>query len=71
MKTMKKVLGIVLVAAMLLNVFALGVFAAYPEDTAVKLYVTADSDTYAAGDPITFTVWATKEHTLLLLRKVP
>lgn len=58
MKTTKKVLGIVIALAMLLNVFALGVFAAYPADTAVKLYVTADSDTYAAGDTITFTVWA-------------
>lgn len=58
MKTTKKVLGIVLAVAMLLNVFALGVFAAYPEDTAVKLYVTSDKDTYAAGETITFTVWA-------------
>lgn len=58
MKTTKKVLGIVLAVAMLLNVFALGVFAAYPDDTAVKLYVTSDKDTYAAGETITFTVWA-------------
>lgn len=58
MKTTKKVLGIVLAVAMLLNVFALGVFAAYPEDTAIKLILTPDKDTYAAGEDIIFTVSA-------------
>lgn len=58
MKTTKKVLGIVLAIAMLLNVFALGVFAAYPEDTAIKLIITPDKDTYVAGEDITFTVSA-------------
>lgn len=58
MKTTKKVLGIVIVLAMLLNVFALGVFAAYPDDTAIKLIITPDKDTYVAGEEITFTVSA-------------
>jgi hypothetical protein len=56
MKTSKKVLGVVLTLIMLVNVFAVSVFAAYPDDAACALIVKTDKDTYAAGDDVTLTV---------------
>lgn len=56
MKTSKKILSVVLVLMVLANVFAVSAFAAFPDDAAVKLIITADKDSYAAGDTIVFTV---------------
>lgn len=56
MKTSKRILGIALAIIMIFNVFAVGVFAAFPDDAGVKLIITADKATYAPGEEITFTV---------------
>ncbi len=56
MKTSKKILSVVLVLMVLANVFAVSAFAAFPDDTAVKLIITADKESYNPGDEITFTV---------------
>lgn len=56
MKISKKILGVALVLTMILNVFAVGAFAAFPDDTAVKLMVSTDKETYAQGDEIVLTV---------------
>lgn len=56
MKISKKILGVVLVLTMILNVFAVGAFAAFPDDTAVKLMIATDKETYAPGDEIVLTV---------------
>lgn len=56
MKISKKILGVALAVIMIFNVFAIGTFAAFPDDTAVKLQVTADKAVYAPGDVITLTV---------------
>lgn len=55
MKTSKKILGVVLALAMLVNVFAMFSFAAAP-DSAIDLTITADKASYSAGDVVTFTV---------------
>lgn len=55
MKMTKKVLGVLLALAMLVNVFAMFSFAAAP-DSAVDLYLRTDKDSYKAGDTVTFTV---------------
>lgn len=55
MKISKKILGVALVLTMILNVFAVGAFAAFPDDTAVKLTISADKETYAAGDEVVLT----------------
>lgn len=55
MKTSKKILGVVLALVMLVNVFAMFSFAAAP-DSAIDLTITADKDSYSAGDVVTFTV---------------
>ncbi len=56
MKISKKILGVALALIMIFNVFAIGTFAAFPDDTVVKLQVTADKAVYAPGDIITLTV---------------
>ena len=56
MKTSKKVLGVVLTLIMLVNVFAVSVFAAYPDDAAVALIVKTDKASYAAGETVVLTV---------------
>lgn len=56
MKTLKKVLGVVLAIVMLANVFAMGVSAAFPDDTAVKLMLSTDKTTYAPGDTVIVTI---------------
>lgn len=55
MKMTKKVLGVVLALAMLVNVFAMFSSAAAP-DSAVDLYMRADKEYYSAGDTVTITV---------------
>ena len=55
MKISKKILGVALVLTMILNVFAVGAFAAFPDDTAVKLTISADKETYSAGDEVILT----------------
>lgn len=55
MKISKRILGVALVVIMVLNVFAVGAFAAFPTDTAVKLALKADKTSYAKGDTITLT----------------
>lgn len=52
MKISKKVLGIAMAIIMIFNVFAIGTFAAFPDDTVVKLAVSTDKATYAPGDEI-------------------
>lgn len=63
MKNSKRILGVALALIMIFNVFAIGTFAAYPEDTAVKLGLKTDKATYAQGEEvtITFTVQAIDE----------
>lgn len=56
MKTSKKVLGVVLTLIMLVNVFAVSVFAAYPDDAACALIVKTDKANYAPGDEVVLTV---------------
>lgn len=58
MKTSKKVLGVVLTLIMLVNVFAVSVFAAYPDDAAVALIVKTDKTSYSAGETVKVTVSA-------------
>lgn len=55
MKTSKKILGVLLALAMLVNVFAVFSFAAAP-DSAIDLTLTPDKASYRAGDTVTFTV---------------
>lgn len=55
MKTAKKVLGVLVALAMLLNVFAMMSFAMTP-DTAIDLLISADKASYKQGDTVTFTV---------------
>lgn len=55
MKTSKKILGVLLALAMLVNVFAVFSFAAAP-DSAVDLTLTPDKASYSAGDVVTFTI---------------
>ena len=55
MKISKKILGVALALIMIFNVFAIGTFAAFPDDAVVKLQVTADKAVYAPGDIITLT----------------
>ena len=56
MKISKRILGVAVALIMIFNVFAIGTFAAFPDDTVVKLQVTADKAVYAPGDIITLTV---------------
>lgn len=60
MKTSKKLLGVILALAMLVNVFAMFSYAAAP-DSAIDLYLTPDKESYSAGDTVTFTVSAKVE----------
>lgn len=60
MKTSKKLLGVILALAMLVNVFAMFSYAATP-DSAIDLYLTPDKESYSAGDTVTFTVSAKVE----------
>lgn len=55
MKISKKILGVALALIMIFNVFAVGTFAAYPDDTLVSLGMTTDKAVYAPGDTITIT----------------
>ena len=55
MKTSKKILGVLLALAMLVNVFAVFSFAAAP-DSAIDLTITPDKESYSAGEVVTFTV---------------
>lgn len=55
MKTSKKLLGVILALAMLVNVFAVFSFAAAP-DSAVDLTMSVDKASYSAGDTVTITV---------------
>lgn len=55
MKTTKKVLGVLVALAMLVNVFAMFSFAAVP-DTAIDLTLTVDKANYSAGEVVTITV---------------
>lgn len=55
MKTSKKILGVLLALAMLVNVFAVFSFAAAP-DSAIDLTLTPDKESYSAGEVVTFTV---------------
>lgn len=56
MKISKRILGVALAIIMIFNVFAVGTFAAFPDDTAVKLMIRADKATYAPGDTVTLTL---------------
>ena len=55
MKISKKILGVALVLTMILNVFAVGAFAAFPDDTAVKLMLSTEKETYKQGDTVVLT----------------
>ena len=55
MKNAKRILGVALALIMIFNVFAVGTFAAFPDDTAVKLMIRADKATYAPGDEVVLT----------------
>ncbi len=55
MKISKRILGVALALIMIFNVFAIGTFAAYPDDTLVSLGMTTDKTTYAPGDTIQIT----------------
>ena len=63
MKNSKRILGVALALIMIFNVFAIGTFAAFPEDTAVKLGLKTDKASYLQGEEITitFTVQAIDE----------
>ena len=56
MKTSKRILGIALAVIMIFNVFAVGAFAAFPDDAVVDLIIKADKETYAPGETITLTI---------------
>ena len=58
MKTTKKILGVVLALIMVFNAFAMVSFAAFPDDTAVKLMIRTDKESYKPGETVTFTVSA-------------
>lgn len=55
MKISKRILGVVLALIMIFNVFAVGTFAAFPDDTAVKLMLSTDKTKYAPGEEIVIT----------------
>ena len=55
MKISKKILGVALALIMIFNVFAVGTFAAFPDDTLVKLAIETDKAVYAPGDEIILT----------------
>lgn len=55
MKMTKKVLGVILALAMLVNVFAMFSFAAAP-DSAIDLTMRVDKEYYSAGEVVTITV---------------
>ncbi len=53
MKISKRILGVALALIMIFNVFAIGTFAAFPDDTLVKLSMSAEDKSYAQGETIT------------------
>lgn len=55
MKISRKILGVALALIMIFNVFAVGTFAAFPDDTAVQLNISTDKATYAPGDEVVLT----------------
>lgn len=55
MKNAKRILGVALALIMIFNVFAVGTFAAFPDDTVVKLMISSDKATYAPGDEVVLT----------------
>lgn len=55
MKTSKKILGVIMALAMLVNVFAVFSFAAAP-DSAVDLTMSVDKTSYSAGETVTITI---------------
>ena len=55
MKISKKIFGVALALIMIFNVFAVGTFAAFPEDTAVQLNISTDKEVYAPGDEVILT----------------
>ncbi len=55
MKISKKILGVALALIMIFNVFAIGTFAAFPDDTAVQLNISTDKAVYAPGDEVVLT----------------
>lgn len=59
MKNSKRILGVVLALIMVFNVLAVGSFAAFPDDTLVKLTLSTDDGkaTYAPGDDVTIAVY--------------
>lgn len=58
MKTMKKVLGVLLALTMLVGLLAVAPAAAgeYDDSYAVNLWLSADKDSYAAGDTVVLTI---------------
>lgn len=58
MKISKKVLGVAMAVIMILNVFAVGAFAAVPADTLVQLNLKTDKAVYAPGDEVVITFGA-------------
>ena len=69
MKISKKILGVAVALIMIFNVFAVGTFAAFPDDTLVYMGVSADKAVYAPGDTIvlTFSAKAHPELTYLMI----
>lgn len=55
MKISKRILGVALALIMIFNVFAVGTFAAFPDDTAVKLMISTDKAVYAPGEEVVLT----------------
>lgn len=58
MKNVKKLIGILLVIAMIAGVMSTTAFAAVPDGKVIRYVVTPDKASYAAGDVATFTVAA-------------
>lgn len=56
MKNVKKVIGILLVVAMLVSAMSTAAFAAVTDGKVIRYVVTSDKASYAAGDVATFTV---------------
>ncbi len=52
MKNSKRILGIALAIIMIFNVFAIGTFAAFPDDALVKLSLSSEKTVFAPGEEI-------------------
>ena len=67
MKISKRILGVAIALIMIFNVFAVGTFAAFPDDTLVYMGISTDKAVYAPGETITLTFSAKAHPELALL----